>query len=137
MPEIHFLCFAIIISFTDLRSHRIRKWHVYPGLLSLAPWYSETVLISALVNLSFFIVLFALSGNRLGFGDVRLSPLIGAYVGIWSANVSSVLIANLYAWITASLLIAGRSLIGAKNLKAEIPFAPHMFMGAGLVGYFH
>jgi prepilin signal peptidase PulO-like enzyme (type II secretory pathway) len=134
---IHFLLFSSIISVLDIRHHRIRKWHVYLGLLTLAPLCELKVLIAIAINFCLYGVIFIISRKSLGFGDVRLSLLVGAYIGLWSIAPISILLSNAYAWSTAMILVVGRWLIDRKSINTRVAFAPHMFVGAALAALWH
>jgi prepilin signal peptidase PulO-like enzyme (type II secretory pathway) len=134
---IHFLLFSSIISVLDIRHHRIRKWHVYLGLLTLAPLCELKVFITIVINFCLYAVIFIISRKSLGFGDVRLSLLVGAYIGLWSIAPVSILLSNAYAWSTAMILVVGRWLIDRKSINTRVAFAPHMFVGAALAALWH
>jgi prepilin signal peptidase PulO-like enzyme (type II secretory pathway) len=134
---IHFLLFSSIISVLDIRHHRIRKWHVYLGLLTLAPLCELKVFITIAINFCLYAVIFIISRKSLGFGDVRLSLLVGAYIGLWSIAPVSILLSNAYAWSTAMILVVGRWLIDRKSINTRVAFAPHMFFGAALAALWH
>ena len=137
MVAIHFLLFSSIISVLDIRHHRIRKCHVYLGLLTLSPLCELKVLIAIAINFCLYGVIFIISRKSLGFGDVRLSLLVGAYIGLWSIAPISILLSNAYAWSTAMILVVGRWLIDRKSINTRVAFAPHMFFGAALAALWH
>ncbi len=137
MVAIHFLLFSFVISILDIRHHRIRKWHVYLGLLTLAPHCELKVFITIAINFCLYAVIFIISRKSLGFGDVRLSLLVGAYIGLWSIAPVSILLSNAYAWSTAMILVVGRWLIDRKSINTRVTFAPHMFFGAALAALWH
>ena len=137
MVAIHFLLFSFVISILDIRDHRIRKWHVYLGLLTLAPLYEVKTLIAIAINYFLYAAIFIISRKSLGFGDVRLSLLVGAYIGLWSIAPISIVLSNAYAWSTAMILVVGRWLIDRKSINTRVAFAPHMFFGAALAALWH
>lgn len=71
----------------------------------------------------------------MGFGDVRLAALIGAYCGIWFSDLSDLLWANLFTWVLASAMVMSGFVSGKVTFSSQIAFAPHMFMGLWLVHY--
>lgn len=122
----HFGIWAVLISIQDLRFRKIRRRDVYLAILSLIPWLHFQSIKVAIFNLAIYLILFVLSNGQMGFGDVRLSFLIGLYLGILNSNFKEVLVVNSLSWSVASFFVLGRWLcrlpIGA------VPFAPFMFL---------
>lgn len=122
----HFGIWALLISIHDLRFRKIRRRDVYIAILSLIPWLHIQSIKVAIFNLAIYLILFVLSNGQIGFGDVRLSFLIGLYLGILNSNFKEVLVVNSLSWSVASFVVLGRWLcrlpIGA------LPFAPFMFL---------
>lgn len=122
----HFGIWAVLISIQDLRFRKIRRRDVYLAILSLIPWLHFQSIKVAIFNLAIYLILFVLSNGQIGFGDVRLSFLIGLYLGILNSNFKEVLVVNSLSWSVASFFVLGRWLcrlpIGA------VPFAPFMFL---------
>lgn len=126
MLVLHFSLWAILISVTDIKFHKVHRLHVYLATLSLLPWMSIQATKVALFNLTIYLLLFLLSKGQIGFGDVRLSLLIGAYLGLQQMGYSEVLTVNLISWSCASLYILERWLFKGSNYA--VPFAPFMFL---------
>lgn len=77
----------------------------------------------ALVPTAFFAFLyFVTRGKGMGFGDVKLSFLIGLVLG-WPQRI---LIAFFLAFLTGGLLGGILVLLGKKRLKDQIPFGPFL-----------
>jgi leader peptidase (prepilin peptidase)/N-methyltransferase len=75
-----------------------------------------------------FLILSLLPGAGLGFGDVRLSVLLGVYLGWlgWGAVIWGALLPWLINGpVALALLVSGR--VGRKS---TLPFGPAMFAGA-------
>ena len=62
-------------------------------------------------------------------GDVRLSLLIGIYVGSFAGDWRTVVYANLISWILAGLIVTTSLLFKRTSLRGRLAFAPFMFVG--------
>lgn len=126
MLSVHFCVWALLISIHDWRFHRIRRKDVLLAIVSLLPWIHFESIKVAIFNLSIYLLVFILSRGQIGFGDVRLSLLIGFYLGLQEVSYLKVLEVNFLSWLGASLFAIGRWVcrfpIGA------LPFAPFMFL---------
>jgi leader peptidase (prepilin peptidase)/N-methyltransferase len=69
----------------------------------------------------------------MGYGDVRLAPTLGAYLGwvSWGAVAVGAFTGFLYGGIVGILVIA----LGKGGRKTKVPFGPFMILGA-LTGIF-
>lgn len=88
------------------------------------------LLLGILLAVPFGLIFFFSKGKYIGFGDVKLTALIGVMLGLWS-GVTAVL-AGIYlgAIISIILMITKRK---KYTLKTEIPFGPFLIIGAALV----
>jgi leader peptidase (prepilin peptidase)/N-methyltransferase len=75
-----------------------------------------------------FLVLHLISPSGLGFGDVRLAPVIGLATGWlgWQAAVLAFLVANLVAAVVGVVLIVS----GRGSRKSPVPFGVFLAVGA-------
>lgn len=80
-------------------------------------------------NFALYVAIYILSGGALGFGDVRLSFLIGMYFGYAQLAVSELLLFNFLSWATASVCIGISRKMEKSNIVDSIPFAPYLFIG--------
>lgn len=80
-------------------------------------------------NFALYVAIYILSGGALGFGDVRLSLLIGMYFGYAQLTVSELLQLNFLSWATASVCIGISRKMGKSKIVDSIPFAPFLFIG--------
>ncbi len=126
MLILHYCLWAILISFHDVRFHKVRRKHIYLALISLIPWLNLEALTIAIFNWVIYLLLFVLSQGKLGFGDVRLAFLIGIYLGVLELRYSDILLVNLICWCAASLFVIGRRI--SKFSSGAMPFAPFMFL---------
>ncbi len=123
----------IIIFFEDLKFGIIPDKVVFPAtaaalvyLLIINPSSLIIYLISALGSFAFFIVLFLITkGKGMGFGDVKLSFLLGLILGF-----PKIILALYLAFLTGAfvgiILIIWRK---KRSLKDTIPFGPFLITG--------
>lgn len=136
-----FVAFAMSISFIDLIEHWIPNVIVYPlyavTALTVAMYWSEnnlepSFLLGALnggiASWLLYMILWKLTGERLGFGDVRYSAVIGAIVGGFcpAMPVFAIFFANAFGLLFA---IFG-TLFRARSNDELMAFGPFMTMGA-------
>lgn len=135
-----------VLSWHDLRTRRIPTAIVNPatavGAAALAgtAWRSGAPLrlgaaaATAAGAYAAFAVLHALRPDGLGYGDVRLSALLGLFLG-WlgpAAMLTAVLVGALGAAVAALVLLARR-----RGLGATLPFGPFLAGGAAAVVLLH
>ncbi len=140
-----FLVFAavsIALVVVDLRTLRLPFWIVVPAwwagglllggaaLLMGSGDAAVRMLLGGLAYWGLYRLVFALSGGRLGYGDVRLAGLLGGYLAWvgWPTLVLGVYLGTLVGGVVfTGLLIARRA-----GLKTELPYGPPMIVGAWL-----
>lgn len=64
----------------------------------------------------------------MGFGDVMLAVLIGAYFGAFYNDFADLLLVNWFSWCFAALIILILRSKGKLNGR-RIAFAPYLFFG--------
>lgn len=131
----------IVIFFTDLKYGIIPNTIVYSGIVvsllhHLITNYQVLItnyFLSALGAFLFFLVIYLLTkGRGMGFGDVKLSFLLGLFFGY--PNIVFVLyIAFLTGAIFSIILIITRK----KKLKETIVFGPFLVLASFLVLFFY
>ena len=142
-----FVCSLIIISFIDFEHRIIPNSISIPGAIlglffafvfshSSIPW--EVTLRESIVGLligggALLVVgwgySFLTGRDGIGFGDVKLLAMFGAFFG-WKGAFFSILLGSTLGFtVSLPVIIAKR-----KNLKYPIPFGP--FLAMGLVIYF-
>lgn len=83
-----------------------------------------------LLALPFALIFFFSRGKYIGFGDVKLTALIGFMLGLWS-GITAVMIGIYVGAIVSIVLLVIK---GKKyTLKTEIPFGPFLILGMALV----
>jgi len=85
----------------------------------------QSYIFAALATGAFFLFIYLVSsGKWLGFGDVKLSLLIGLFLG-WPLVIPAVFFSFCIGAIIGIIMIV----LKKKNLKSEIPFGPFLIMG--------
>ena len=135
METLHFLIASLVISHRDVKSHRIKKRHVYLALLSSMVFISWNAAIFALGNFLIYLAVYLCSRRQLGKGDLRLSPLMGIYLSVSHEEFSAVIRMNLFVWMTAGVVILMLLMFKRITVKSRIAFAPFMFLGVALETY--
>jgi prepilin signal peptidase PulO-like enzyme (type II secretory pathway) len=135
MEILHFLISSLVISCLDVKTHRIRRNHVYLALVTTLPFITVNAVIFGLCNLFIYLVLFFCSQNQLGKGDLRLSPLMGIYLSVNHEELSAAIRMNLFTWLTAGVVILILLLFKRITVRNRIAFAPFMFLGVALETY--
>jgi len=124
--SLHFCFWAVRIGVHDVRFHRVRRKDVYLAIVTLAPWITLDALAVGVFNLTLYLLLFVFSRGQIGFGDVRLSLLIGLYFGVQEIRLSETLLVNFISWCLASGFVLWGRL--GKLSSNSLPFAPFMFI---------
>ena len=129
----------LVLTFIDLRTHRLPREVTYivmgigAVLLSVAaliddqPRRMYMAALGAVISVSVMSVLYLLSRGGLGDGDVRMSPLLGMYLG-W-LNPGLALVGLLYGFILAALVSTVLMIFGTANRRTAIAFGPFLALG--------
>jgi len=129
----------LVLTFIDLRTHRLPREVTYvvmgigAVLLSVAaivddqPRRIYMAALGAVISVSVMSALYLLSRGGLGDGDVRMSPLLGMYLG-W-LNPGLALVGLLYGFILAALVSAMLMIFGRANRRTAIAFGPFLAIG--------
>jgi leader peptidase (prepilin peptidase) / N-methyltransferase len=86
-----------------------------------------TMLFGAACALVFMLLVYAVSRGGMGDGDVRMSPLLGAYLG-W-LNPGFVAVGFFLAFLSGAIVGVGLMVTGRGSRKTAVPFGP--FLAAG------
>lgn len=125
----HLLVTSLVLTFYDLRDRKIYRKHLFIALLLTTPFISFKSIALGVLNYLLFFTLHHLSKRGIGMGDVRLSLLIGIYVGSFAGDWRTVVYANLISWILAGLIVTTSLLFKRTSLRGRLAFAPFMFVG--------
>lgn len=102
---------------------------VVAALIVDEPRRIGTALLGAVIATAVMATLHAISPDGLGDGDVRLSPLLGLYLG-WS-NPGLALVGLFYGFIIGSVVGVVMMVVGRAGRRTALPFGP--FLAAGTV----
>jgi leader peptidase (prepilin peptidase) / N-methyltransferase len=133
---------AVLLAVIDVQHHLLPNRVVVPSaaigagmlLLAAVPGQEWATLLravlGAVVLFAVLLVLALLSPRSLGMGDVKLSGLLGLYLGWvgWGALVVGAAAGFVIQALLALVLLAGRRI----GLRGELPFGPAMLAGAAL-----
>lgn len=135
-----FFTTLVLITVIDLRHYMIPTRLIYPALLltflllalASAVRGNFTHLGEALIGMAalwlVFFVLWFIYPAGMGFGDVRLSALIGLVSGY--AGPGNVVLSGFLAFLIGAVVGVGFILVSLKNRKRPIPFGPFLAAGA-------
>lgn len=129
----------VALSWIDLKTKRLPRQITYvtaalglPVLVIAAlvreePRRIATMAGGAAIALAFMWLLYVASRGGMGDGDVRLSPLLGAYLG-WM-GLPYVPIGLFLGFLLGSVVGVGAMVVGRAGRKTALPFGP--FLAAG------
>jgi leader peptidase (prepilin peptidase)/N-methyltransferase len=91
-------------------------------------WHFTTALIGFAAGGAFYVLLAVIYPSGIGWGDVKLSGLLGLYLGWFGARTwfAGLLGGFVLAAVTGIALIA----VGRATRKSQLPFGPFMLAGA-------
>ncbi|MCU1394684.1 MAG: peptidase family protein [Ilumatobacteraceae bacterium] len=129
----------VALSWIDLRTKRLPREIIYVTALIGVPLLGVAaivrheprriwmMLLGAAVALAFMGAVYVLSRGGMGDGDVRLSPLLGAYLGWLNPGFAAV---GLFLGFLAGAVV-GLALIavGRGGRKTAVPFGPFLALG--------
>ncbi|MGH9151801.1 MAG: prepilin peptidase [Acidimicrobiales bacterium] len=137
-----FVAALVAITPIDLELRIVPNRIVYPTLFVSAPllllaaaihgdWASaREAAIGGVAAFAVFFVLWYVSPRGMGYGDVRLSGVIGMFLGwlgLWEVALGLFL-----AFLSASVIGVALMAAGRKGRKDAIPFGPFLALGAVL-----
>ena len=131
-------CFLIIIFVYDFKHYIIPDKILWPAVVialiyDLLPpydlWHIFYTFLAVVIAAGFFLAIFLFSkGKWMGFGDVKLSILMGLLLGMPNV-LAALFLGFLFGAIIGVILMAFEN----KNLKSEIPFGPFLIAGSFIV----
>jgi len=137
-------CFLIIIFVFDLWHYLILDKIIYPALglvilyrlveiLKFKSWnLGMEYLFSGLATATFFLILVVFSSGRwMGMGDVKLSFLMGLFLGF-----PKILVALIFSFFSGALVGTFLIILGKKTLKSEVPFGPFLVLATFISFFF-
>ncbi len=137
---IPFVIFLSAMTVIDLRELRIPDKLTKPAAIAAVPLLALSLLsewgdislvralLGALAMGAFYFILFFIYPAGMGFGDVKLAPIIGAQLGFfgWIPEVRGLIAAYLIVGPVAIVLL----IFGRARMKTGFPFGPFMAIGA-------
>ena len=129
---LHLVICAIWFSFYDIRHHLIRNRDLKVALISLAPFVELNGLILGISNFFLYLLVFLFSRGAIGFGDVKLSFMLGIYLGNNGFDISKLFLANFISWLVALAAIVLLRSLDQQIEQGRIAFAPFLFIGTGI-----
>ena len=129
----------VALSWIDLRTKRLPRGIIYVTaligipLLAIAalvrhePRRLWMTLLGAAVALTFMAAVYVLSRGGMGDGDVRLSPLLGAYLG-W-LNPGFVAVGLFLGFLAGAVVGLALMAVGRGGRKTAVPFGPFLALG--------
>ena len=129
---LHLISCAIWFSFYDIRYHLIRNRDLKVALICLAPFVEVNGLIQGISNFIFYLLVFLFSRGAIGFGDVKLSFMLGIYLGNGGFDISKLFLANFISWLAALAAIVLLRSLDRQIEQGRIAFAPFIFIGTGI-----
>jgi len=129
------------LSWIDVRTQRLPRQITYATLALGAPLLTFaaivkheprrilTMMAGALIALVFMALLYVFSRGGMGDGDVRLSPLLGGYLG-W-LGLAYVPVGLFLGFLLGAVVGVGAMILGRAGRKTALPFGP--FLSAGTV----
>ncbi len=126
--------FLIIIFVYDLKHYIIPDKVIFPAILTSFLFLLTTnsllpnTILSAFGASLFFLLIYLISkGQWMGFGDVKLSFLMGLHLGF--PNILVALFSAFFSGAIIGLILIAQS---KKTLKSRVPFGPFLVFGTFL-----
>ncbi|MEY2565579.1 MAG: leader peptidase (prepilin peptidase) / N-methyltransferase [Actinomycetota bacterium] len=135
-----FFAALIAISFIDLEHYIVPNRIVYPTLFASIPLLVAAALadgqpdriwhaaVGSLAAWGALLVVHLIQPRGMGFGDVRLSALLGMYLG-W-IDLELVLLGMLLGFLLGAVVGIGLVVTKVRGRKDAVPFAPFLAAGA-------
>lgn len=140
LPAVLYLVGAgIALSLIDVDVHRLPNAIVLPGYPVLAALLLGATAVSgdwaallragvgAAILLGFYLIITLIHPAGMGWGDVKLSGLLGAVLGYvgWTA----LLVGAVAGFASGAVVAAAAMAIGRAGRRTALPFGPFMFLG--------
>lgn len=130
-----FLAALVIVTFIDLEHQIVPDVITLPGIgigLAASLLFRDPIfwnaLLGALIGGGIFYLVAVLSQGGMGGGDIKLTAMIGAFLG-WKQVLLTIFVGTLAGSVIAIFLLA----TGKKGRKDPMPFGPFLALGAVLV----
>jgi len=139
---LYFVAIGVVLALIDLDAHRLPNAIVLPSypvvaaLLALASWGNDdwfALLRAVMGGVALWVFYFGLllvKQGGMGFGDVKLAGILGAYLGWlgWGALIVGAFAAFFVGGLFSVCLLMARK----AGRRTAIPFGPWMLVGAAV-----
>jgi len=134
------------LSWIDLRTKRLPREIIYAtagvgvpllvvaALVEHQPKRIWMLLLGAAINLAIMGAIYLLSRGGMGDGDVRLSPLLGAYLGFLNPGLAPV--GLFYGFLLGAIASVPLLITRKADRRTALPFGPFLALGAYLAIFF-
>lgn len=141
-----FICCCLIVIFIyDLKHYLIPDEVIYFAILTTFFWFFLSLILKfstfleiqkaiffAVFPSLFFLALILISKEKwMGWGDFKLSILMGLFLG-WP----KILVSLFFAFFTGGIVAIFLVIFGKKKMKSEIPFGPFLVSGTFFALFF-
>ena len=129
-----------VLSVIDVRTHRLPRRIIYLAASTGVPWLVvaalvddqperlRTMVLGAVGALVVFAAVYVAARGAFGDGDVRLAPLLGAYLGF--VDVPHVVAGLFLGFVLAAITGVALMTLGRAQRRTALPFGPFMAVGA-------
>jgi len=134
------------LSWIDLRTKRLPREIIYvtasvgvpllvvAALVEHQPKRIWMLLLGAAINLAIMGTIYVLSRGGMGDGDVRLSPLLGAFLGFLNPGLAPV--GLFYGFLLGAIASVPLLVTRKADRRTALPFGPFLALGAYLAIFF-
>jgi leader peptidase (prepilin peptidase)/N-methyltransferase len=134
------------LSWIDLRTKRLPREIIYAtasvgvpllvvaALVEHQPKRIWMLLLGAAINLAIMASIYVLSRGGMGDGDVRLSPLLGAFLGFLNPGLAPV--GLFYGFLLGAIASVPLLITRKADRRTALPFGPFLALGAYLAIFF-
>ena len=136
----------VALSSIDLHTRRLPREIIYAtaavgvpllvvaALVERAPQRLWMMLLGAAIAFGVMALIYLGSRGGMGDGDVRLSPLLGAYLGWLNPGLAAV--GLFFGFVTGALIGVGLLVAKRGDRKTAVPFGPFLALGTVLAIFF-
>jgi leader peptidase (prepilin peptidase)/N-methyltransferase len=107
---------------------------VVAALVEHQPKRIWMLLLGAAINLAIMGAIYLLSRGGMGDGDVRLSPLLGAFLGFLNPGLAPV--GLFYGFLLGAIASVPLLITRKADRRTALPFGPFLALGAYLAIFF-